>query len=607
VLLLFLAGCATRPSAEEPGPQGKVDVWTYHNDNARTGLNDRETALTPASLRGGTFGEVWAAPLDGQPYSQPLVLTGVPTNGGVADLVIVTTQHNSVYAFDAAAKSPKLLWQFRGGETMPPVPSPRAAKGVESPLMAYDVVPEIGITGTPVIDTVKRRVFVVLKSRDPKKPNGQQYDHWLCCLDARDGKPINRVAIRATYAGTGTGFDEDKKPEDRPGKGYADDAGYALDEGSANDDGTVRFIPKCQNQRPGLLLIRSGPTATIYVGFSSHGDVGAYHGWLIGYDADTLEQTDAFCTSPNGYAASIWQGGAAPAADEHGNIYVATGNGSFTARGPLFDEGTDWGNSVLKISSRGRKLRVLDYFSPFERECLNRKDMDLGSGGVTLLPTRPEQKTKFDDPLLMVVAGKDGTVYLLDRERLGQATARAADNVFRRMPGAVCEKYGLGAYFDGSMYLGGGKKKTQTGEEVRDLPSPIVKLAVAEAIEKFRPDFDRLPQTPIAFPDKGTTPSISANGSADGILWAVFGEGWMEFASEDEFRRMGNHHAKAAILFAFDARTMDLLWRSDKAGVKFGDRIKFTVPTVANGRVFIGTGVSPDTTSPGMLTALGGK
>jgi hypothetical protein len=607
-----LAGCSGQP--RPAAPEGvKVDVWTYHNDNARTGLNDHETTLTPTLLRGSegkpSFGELWTAPLDGQPYAQPLILTGVSGREGIAtDLVIVATQHNSVYAFDAAgAKPAQPVWHFRGAETMPPVPSPRGAEGVENPLRAYDIVPEVGITGTPVIDTRTRRVFVVLKSRHPDRERGKQYAHWLCCLDTRDGKLIGRTEVRATVPGTGNGFDEDKKPEDRLGKDYASDAGYSLEEGTANDDGTVRFLAKCQNQRPGLLLIRNGPAVTVYIGWSSHGDMGAYHGWLIGYDADTLEQTDAFCTSPNGYAASIWQGGAAPAADEFGNIYVTTGNGSFTARGPLFDEGTDWGNSVLKISTRGRKLRVLDYFSPFDRDCLNRKDMDLGSGGVTLLPSRPGQKGKYDDPLLMVVAGKDGTVFLLDRERLGQAALRAADNVFRRMPGAICEKYGLGAYFDGAMYLGGGRKQTPFGDDFRALPSPLVKLTVAEAIEKLRPDFDRLPQTPVAFPDKGTTPSVSANGTADGILWALFGEGWTEFAGEDEFRKQGNHHAKPGVLFAFDAKTLELLWRSDRAGVRLGDRIKFTVPTVANGRVYVGTGIAPDGSSPGMLTVFGGK
>lgn len=601
----FVSFAVSRDQAPSPaGP--KVDVWTYHNDNGRTGLNDRETVLTPAALRGTsgyTLGELWTAPLDGQPYAQPLILTGGPT-----DLVIVATQHNSVYAFDAAGGKPSQpVWHFPGGDTMPPVPSPRGAKGVVNPLLAYDIVPEVGITGTPVIDNQSRRIFVVLKSQDPKKPLGKQYAHWLCCLDARDGHLVKRTEVHARVPGTGTGFDADKKPEDRPGKTYADDAGYDLEDGTANDDGTVRFLAKCQNQRPGLLLIRNGPAATVYIGWSSHGDMGAYHGWLIGYDADSLEQTDAFCTSPNGYAASIWQGGAAPAADEFGNIFLCTGNGSFTPRGPLFDEGTDWGNSVLKISTRGRKLRVVDYFSPFDRDCLNRKDMDLGSGGVTLLPPRPAQKGTYDDPLLLVAAGKDGTVFLLDRDRLGQASQRAADNVFRRCPGAICEKYGLGAYFNGAMYLGGGRKKTPVGDDFKDLPSPIVKLTVAEAVEKLRPDFDRLPQTPVAFPDKGTTPSVSANGTADGILWALLGEGWLEFADEAMFHKEGDHNAKPGQLLAFDAQTMQLLWRSDKAGVKLGDRIKFSVPTVANGRVYIGSGVSPDGSSPGMLTVLGLK
>jgi outer membrane protein assembly factor BamB len=591
-----------------------VDVWTYHNDNARTGLNDRETVLTPALLRAPNdrFGELWSVPLDGQPYAQPLILTDVLVAGrGSTDLVIVATQHNSVYAFDAAGGRPgKPVWHFAGAETMPPVPSPRGGPGVVNPLNAYDIVPEVGITGTPVIDPDTRRVYVVLKSFDPKRDTklpdgtedlGRRYAHWLCCLDARDGRLIKRTEVAAAVPGSGTGIDLDKSEQDRPKPAYAADAGFSLEHGSSDGLGNVRFIPKCQNQRPGLLLVKSGPYATVYVGWSSHGDQGAYHGWLMGYDAQTLEQKSRFCTTPNGYAGSVWQGGAAPAADEQGNIYLTTGNGSFTARGPLFDESTDWGNSVLKISTRGRQLRVLDYFSPYDRDCLNRKDMDLGSGGVMLIPPRPVQREPYDDPLLMAVAGKDGTVFLIDRERMGQQALKTADNVFRRMKDAICEKYGLGAYFDGALYLGGGQKKRKEGSPV---PSPIIKLLVADALAQHRPDLEGCPHTPVNFTDKGTTPSVSSNGPTGGVLWAIRCDNWNE-RTQEQFAAKGGHGAPQAVLYAFDAGTMEQLWASDRAKVALGDRIKFTVPTVANGRVYVGTGPSRDGKSPGWLTVLG--
>jgi hypothetical protein len=604
-----------RPAADAPAaPAGKVNVWTYHNNNARTGLNDRETVLTPDLVRGRgpngrKLGELWSVPLDGLIYAQPLVLTDVPVAGrGQTDLVIVATQHNSVFAFDAAAGgAEKPVWHFEGGREMPPVPCPRGGSGQPNLLRCYDILPEVGITGTPVIDPQTQRLYVVLKCNHPEKPAGQQYAQYLCCLDLRDGHLINKREVQAQVPGSGKGFDEDKPPSDRPGPDYAADAGYDPESGTATDDGTVRFIPKCQNQRAGLLLVRSGTTATVYVCWAAHGDMGAYHGWLIGFDADTLDQTAAFCTSPNGYAGSIWQGGAAPAADEQGNIFLVTGNGSFTPRGPIFDSSTDWGNCALKISTRGRKLRVLDYFSPSDRECLNRQDLDFGSGGIVLIPPRPEQAGAYDDPLLMVAAGKSGTVFLIDRERMGQAAVRSADNVFRRMPGAICEKYGIGAYFDGSLYLGGGKKKTQARDQVVFGPSPIVKLPMTEALDKLRPDFDQLTRTPVDFPDKGTTPSISANGAGGAILWALKGEGWLERANEKDFRSAKNHYAEPAVLYAFDAHSLDLLWASDRAGIELGDRIKFTVPTVANGRVFVGTGVSPDGKAPARLTALGAR
>jgi outer membrane protein assembly factor BamB len=608
--------------------------------------------LSPANLRrriGGksAFGVLWSYPLDGQVYAQPLVLTGVHVKDkpDPMDLVIVGTQHNSLYAFDATSKvQPRgPVWHWRGKDDygMRPVPTIRSTAGMPTHppnvLNCYDIVTEVGITGTPVIDEKTYRIYFVVKSYEKGRPVGTEYVQRLCRVDARTGEnAVPPHEIRATYPGTGTGLAQDEA-DDEGHRAYALDAGYSsLNRGTNDGHGNVRFLPKVQNQRAGLLLL----DGVVYVGWSSHGDVGAFHGWLMGFDAGTLAPVSVFNASPNGFGASIWQGGVAPAADSEGHIYLTTGNGSFTARGPLFDEGTDWGNCVLKLSTRGRRLRVIDYFSPFDRECLNGQDLDLGSGGVLLPPARFHAEVPVD-PLLLVTAGKDGTLYILDRERLGQQALSRADNVFRRFPEAVGEKYGMGAFFEDRLYYGGGRKKRPKGEPVPGdvatrragqgfVETPIRKLSIPDVLKMPRARFAEYthlrpapseptagPPEPVAFPDKGTTPSISSNGSKDAVLWALSAPWWGE-AIELEFLQgrgtnaedrdppaRARHNAPASALFAFDAETLELVWSSQQEGLELGDRIKFAVPTVANGRVFIGTGTSADGNADGTLTVFG--
>jgi hypothetical protein len=606
--LCLLAGPEPARAAEAPppAPAVKVDVTTYHNNLSRTGENVQETVLVPKLLRGEVpgkrFRRLWSVPLDGQVYAQPLCLCDVPVPvpgtrpaGGtreLKDLVIVATQHNSVYALDAQRPG-RPVWHWSGiSDQLGPVPAP-PAQGKPNLLNSYDIMPEVGITGTPVIDPRTRRIYVVTKSRskDPAAPAAERYVQRIHCLDAGTGAELRSQIIRATYPGSGNGLDDTKRTNDSL-REYAADGGYDPELGTNDEGDQTRFLPKVQNQRPGLLLL----DGVVYIGWSSHGDQGAFHGWLIGYDADTLEQVSVYNVTPSGYEGSIWQGGAAPAADELGNIYLCTGNGSFNARGVVFGPDTSFGNCVLKISTRDRTLRVIDYFSPFNRDCLNASDLDLGSGGVILLPKQPGEPR-----LLLSTAGKDGTIFVIDREHMGQQYLKDADHIVRRMTKVVGEKYGLGAYFDGSIYYGGGWFIEGEGQPLR--PSPIHRLSLTKALDQSRPEFDAHTHNAkgrVTFDHKGTIPCISANGKADAILWTL------RCDARDEYAK--GYIIPPAVLYAFDARTLEQLWASDETGDArntMGERIKFAVPTVANGKVFVGTGRSTDGAHPGELNVFG--
>jgi hypothetical protein len=609
VRLLALAAALAPSLTHAQVDNAKVDVTTYHNSPDRTGLNGNEQLLTPDLLRGRvprqTFTRLWSLPLDGQAYAQPLVLTGVPvlvpgsgaTRPVTKDLLIVATQNNSVYAFDAGQPG-AYIWRWSGiiPNKLEPLPCDRWAQGKINLLDNYDIVPTVGITGTPVIDPETRRLYCVTKSLNLEVSPGdpQRYVQRIHKIDLTSGQEETSRVIAATCPGSGTGLDPDK-PITPDQQRYAADGGYDPRQGTYLGTNVVKFLPKCQNQRPGLLLLNR----VVYIGWSSHGDQGAYHGWLIGYDARTLEQVAVFNSTPNGYEGAIWQGGVAPAADKEGNIYLATGNGSFDAQSGSFGPNTNFGNSVLKLSTRDRSLRVVDYFSPFDRTCLNGSDLDLGSGGVMLLPEQPGSSR-----LLLSLVGKEGTIFLLDRENLGRSGRKDADMVVRRMSAVVGEKYGAGAYFNGSIYYGGGPFNNQA--------SPLYRLSVPKALDQHRPDFDasthRSDGSAVVFNAKGTNPSISSHGNANGILWTIRTDGINEDIQAQFDDPSKGRNVTSAILYAFDATSLELLWSSDdpKRGVgPLGDRIKFTVPTIANGKVYVATGLSTDRSKPGELNVLG--
>lgn len=472
----------------------QVNVTTYQYSNARTGANLNESILTPANVNASQFGKLFTYPLDGVTYAQPLVLSNVPIGGAAHNAVYVATEHNSVYAIDA--DSAATLWHVNltpaGGTTVP-------WQNVD----CGQIQPEIGITGTPVIDPSSGTLYVVAMTLE-----SGNYIHRLHALDVASGaeKFGGPVVITASVPGTGDG-------------------------GS-----TVTLIPKNYKARPGLLLWNG----VVYVGMSSHCDSATYHGWLLGYNAQTLAQVAVYNSTPNGSMGSFWTSGAAPAADSSGNIYAVSGNGTFDRA----SGGVDLGESFIKLNSSN--LTVSDYFTPFNYASLDAADLDTGSAGVALLG--PEAGSAAH-PNLMAGAGKEGRLYIIDRDNLGHWQS-GSDAVVASLPGVIQSIFGNPAYFDNWLYL--------CGEEDNLRAFPIANASV------------RTPVTSgFKFTDFGCVPTISANGTSNGIVWTL--------DDTNTLRAFQATNVANALYTTNDDYPRDGL----------DSFTKFTAPAVANGKVYV--------------------
>ena len=502
-------------------PAGAANVLTYHNDDARSGVNSAESLLTPANVNVTGFGKLFSYEVDGYLYAQPLVMSAVGVPGrGLHNVVFVATEHDSVYAFDAddnGGDNAAPLWH-RGfledapeGVVVTPVPS----DDVDSD----DLSPEIGITSTPVIDPVTGTLYVVAKTKEVSA-GGTSYVQRLHALDIGSGaeKFGGPVVISASVAGAGDGND---------------------------GNGHVPFIALRELNRPGLLLLNG----VVYLGFGSHGDVAPTHGWLLGYDAATLQQVQLMNLSPDGSLGSIWMGGCGPSADADGNIFFSTGNGTYD----LPTGGVQAGNSIVKVKPSGGGFTIVDYFTPYDQQLLNDLDVDLGSGGVLLLPDQPTAPAH-----LAVQCGKEGRVYVMDRDDLGHYSA-TSDNVvqsFKVLPGC----FSTPVFFNDTLYYGASDYDG----------GPLAAFGFAGGRFNTQP----ASQARLFFPFPGVTPSLSANGTSNGIVWVI-------------------ENNEPAVLRAFlpSDLTQELYNSSQAAGGadQPGDGVKFTVPTVCNGRVYVGT------------------
>ena len=518
---LHLASCnGNSPAKQSPPPLPPtttgVNVTTYHYDTARTGQNLSETMLTPSNVNSSNFGKLFVISVDGRVDAQPLYLTQVSIpNKGTHNVLYVETEHASVYGFDA--DSGMLLWQvsmLAAGET------------TSDDHGCGQITPEIGITSTPVIDPKAGphgTIYVVAMSKD----GAGNYHQRLHALDVTTGAeefggPQN---IQASFPGTGDN----------------------------NAGGKVVFAPGQYAERAGLLLLNG----VVYTGWTSHCDIRPYTGWIMGFDQSTLAQVSVLNLTPNGNEGSVWMSGAGLAADTSGNIFALDANGTFDpaldANG--FPSRGDFGNAFLKISTANSGLAVADYFEMFNQGAENGSDEDLGSGGALLLPDLTDSLGHTRH--LAVGAGKDSNIYVVDRDAMGKFNP-SQNNIYQELQGALSGSvFSMPAYFNNTVYYGA------VGDNIKAFAVSNAQLANAPAS-----------QTGNIFGYPGATPSISANGTTNAILWAA-------------------ENGSSAVLHAYDATNLSHeLYNSNQAPGgrdQFGAGNKFITPMITNGKVYVGT------------------
>jgi hypothetical protein len=514
---------ATKQASLTLGVTDLPGVYTSRNDLARDGVNSSEYALTAANVNTATFGKLFSFPVDGAVYAQPLWVANLSIGGARHNVVFAATEHGSVYAFDAERATP--LWHTSFINPATGLTSRATQPSFE------DIVPEVSITSTPVIDPVSATLYVVAETVQ----SGAPAYYWLHALDITSG--ADKVAPVRIQASLGSGA-----------------APLTIDAATSQ-------------QRAGLVLTNG----VVYVAFGSNGDNFPWVGWLLGYDGTTLNQTTVFCASPGGsQGAGIWLSGAAPAVDSGGNIFLATGNGYFSA-------GTAWANAFLKLST-GAGLAVADYFAPFNQAALGNADQDVGSGGVTILP---DGAGSAAHPNLLVGTAKDGEIYLIDRNSMGHFngsyTAPQNSNIVQWIAGQVGgtgiyptgvplayapNSYMTPAYWQNRVYLCGAQDHCKL-------------FTLTNGLLSTTP----LSQTSAIFGFSGIQPVISAasSGATAAILWGV----------------ERNLTSYVAVLHAFDATNLATeLYNSSQAANNRDTGaapLSFAVPTVANGEVFVAT------------------
>ena len=493
-----------------------MDVTTYHNDVARTGQNLNEGILTPGNVNSSNFGKLFIVPVDGKVDGQPLYLGDVTIpSQGTHNILYVVTEHGSVYAVDADTGTS--IWQastLQSGETT------SDNRGCDQ------ITPEIGITATPVIDRkagANGTIYLVAMSKD----SSGGYHQRLHALDITTGTEEfgGPKDIQASVQGTGDN----------------------------SSGGTVTFDPGQYAERAGLLLLNG----VIYMSWTSHCDIRPYTGWMMGYDQNTLAQVTVLNVTPNGNEGSFWMSGTAPAADSSGNIYALDANGTFdsTLTSSGFPSEGDFGNAFLKIATANKQLAVADYFEMSNQASENSTDGDLGSGGALVLPDL--KNGSGQTVRLAVGAGKDQNIYVVNRDAMGKFDP-ASNHIYQQLSGALSGAvFSMPAYFNNTIYYGA------VGDNIKAFAISNAQLSASPSS-----------QTGNAFPYPGSTPSVSANGTSGGIVWAA-------------------ENVSNAVLHAYDAGNLaNELYNSNQASGgrdQFGTGNKFITPMIANGKVYVGT------------------
>jgi hypothetical protein len=490
------------------------NVLTYHNNNARTGLNSAETTLTLSNVKSTSFGKLFTVTVDGLVDAEPLYLSAVPIAGsGTHNLLIVATENDSVYAFDADTGA--AIWQITmlgAGET------------ASDDRGCGQVTPEIGITSTPVISRPTGSNGVIYVVAMSKNSSGVYFQR-LHALDATTGAEMYKgpVTIKARYPGTG----------DNSSGGY------------------VVFDPAQYKERSGLLL----QDGEVYLAWASHCDIRPYTGWVMGYSATTLEQKTVINVTPNGNEGAVWGSGAGLTADNAGNIFFLDANGIFdtTLNSSGFPSSGDYGNAFIRLTIAGG-LAVADYFEMDNGVEESGGDVDLGSGGAILLPAMKDASgTSWE---LAVGAGKDGNLYVVNRNSMGKFNANS-NKMYQELEGALPGGiWSMPAYTGGRLYYG-------------PVGQPILEFEFKDAALLSTP----VARTSNSFGYPGATPSISSDVGKNAIVWAV-------------------ENTNPAVLHAYNALTLVELYNTNQAANgrdQFGTGDKFITPMIINGKVYVGT------------------
>lgn len=510
-----LGSVTSSPAATLTVTPVSLDVTTYHNDVARTGQYLSETTLTPSNVAYSTFGLLRTLGVDGKVDGEPLYLSNLTLGGGVHNVVYVVTENDSVYAFDP--DSGAQLWQtsmIGAGESVGSSPT--------------SCEPQLGIMATPVIDRAagpNGAIFLVAMTKNTS--TGAYYQR-IHALDVTTGAELTSLGSPQNVTGK------------YPGRG------------ENSSGGNVIFDPAQYKERAALLLLNG----LIYTTWASHCDLEPYTGWVIAYNENTLTQASVFNYEPNGSGGSNWASGAGPAADRFGNVYFLVANGTFDldTDDDDFPVRGDYGNAFLKLQLNGSIISVLDYFTMYNTNTESEADEDLGSGGAMVLPDVADANNNIRH--LAVGMGKDGMLYVVDRDSMGRFHY-TSDNIYQEIPVAVESggEFGAPAYYNGLVYFGAISEPLQV--------FPVVAAKVASTPSSASYEFFNFP---------GTVPSISANGTANGVVWTV-------------------ENTSPAVLHAYPATASGLgteLYNSTQAGTRdqFSTN-KFITPMIANGKVFV--------------------
>ena len=502
------------------------DVTTWHYDNARSGVQSHESILTPSNVNYGTFGKLFSLPVNGDIYAQPLYLSQYPmSDGKLHNVLIVATAEDYIYAFDADGHNPSSGYLWR-----------KLLIGTNETWLNYqdvnsdfDIYPYIGIISTPVIDRTSGIIYVLSRSKTISTTS--TFFQRLHALNIADGseKLNGPTTIQASVPGLGDGGT------------------------------TITFNPHIQNQRPALLLAATpgvGSGRSIFLAWASHGDHGAYHGWVMAYDAANVAQRNgAWVDTPNGTWGGIWMAGGGPSTDDAGNIFLAAGNGTFDAN----TGGPDHADSAIRLTLSTTGMHLADYYTPANQSSLNASDYDMGSGAVTLLPTQ-----SGTIPHLAVTIDKGGSIHLINRDKMGGFGSPADSSVQTFSTGHLIRN--SLAFFNNTLYGGFANAPLQAWT--------------------FNPQTEQFTTTPQSSSSNifscscngsGSTPSVSANGVSNAIVWTLDNSGF--------------YHTPA-VLYAYNPANLGTLYYSSTQAANNRDAaavaVKFTTPVVVNGHVYVG-------------------